>query len=435
MTFSALKDGFTNTYYDCQENTFKDGNKLQLPSFKIPDLQDGFYRIRYKVDWNCIDPAGNTIANNNIIKNRGAIVDTRLCIQSNNKAKITARASNGNLFLVQGSTVVPLNGSTTTIGKQLKIKIQPDNEFKLKNLKLRHGNLSENGNNNSLRSPQFAETIFSADSLPEVLEISSCYIDGDLDFTADFESSGYSLIFSDEFDQPDNSQPDPSKWRRSPRGNSTWNRFISDSNDVVFIKDKKLVLRCIPNQDKNSDKVDMLSGSIDSSTKFDFLYGKVECRLKTNPHKGNFPACWMMPTDKKDGWPKCGEIDIFEQIDTQNRAYHTVHSHWTYDMKQKTNPKSSSSENADMSQYHVYGLEWSPTKISWLLDGKEVFSYSKLSGNTNAINNGQWPFDKSFYLILNQSVGRGDWAQNPDLKHTYETIVDYIRVWQKKNKT
>lgn len=80
-----------------------------------------------------------------------------------------------------------MNGSTTTIGKQLKIKIQPDNEFKLKNIKLRHGN------NNSLRSPQFAETIFSADSLPEVLEISSCYIDGDLDFTADFESSGYTL--------------------------------------------------------------------------------------------------------------------------------------------------------------------------------------------------------------------------------------------------
>ena len=195
MTFSALHDGSTNTYYDCQENTFKDGNKLQPPSFKIPDLQDGFYRIRYKVDWNFIDPAGNTIANNNIIKNRGAIVDTRLCIQSNNTAKITARASNGNLFLVQGSTVEPMNGSTTTIGKQLKIKIQPDNKFKLKNLKLRHGNLSEKGNNNSLRSPQFAETIFSADSLPEVLEISSCYIDGDLDFTADFESSGYSFFF------------------------------------------------------------------------------------------------------------------------------------------------------------------------------------------------------------------------------------------------
>lgn len=97
MKFSTLQDGFTNTYFDCQENTFKDGNKLQPPSFKIPDLQDGFYRIRYKVDWNCIDPAGNTIANNNIIKNRGAIVDTRLYIRSNNTAIITARANSKEL--------------------------------------------------------------------------------------------------------------------------------------------------------------------------------------------------------------------------------------------------------------------------------------------------------------------------------------------------
>ena len=49
MTFSALKDGFTNTCYDCQENTFKDGNKLQLPSFKIPDLQAGqkYYDVNF----------------------------------------------------------------------------------------------------------------------------------------------------------------------------------------------------------------------------------------------------------------------------------------------------------------------------------------------------------------------------------------------------
>lgn len=436
MTFSALHDHSTGIYYDCQGKTLPNGNNLQPPSFTIPsELTDGFYRLRYKVDWCCIDPAGNTIQNNDIVKNRGAIVDTRLCIRNGNdkSVKITAKtSSNGKLFLVQGSSTIPLDGSTTTIGKALTIKIQPNDGFKIKSIKLKHGNLSENPKNSLLRSPQFTESTFLINETSDVFEIKPSYIDGDLEFTAEFESSGYTLIFNDEFDQPDNSQPDPNKWRRCNRANPTWKRFVSDSKDVVYIKDKKLVLRCIPNPNKDTDKVDMLSGAIESSTKFDFMYGKVECRMKTNPHKGNFPACWMMPAHPKVGWPSCGEIDIFEQINTENRAYHTVHSHWTYDLKKKTNPKSSSYENADMSQYHVYGLEWDPTKISWFLDGKEVFNYQKLSGNTDALNNGQWPFDQNFFLILNQSVGRGDWAANPDINHIYETNVDYIRVWQKK---
>ena len=433
MTFSALHDNSTDKYFDCQGKILPNGNSLQPPSFKIPqNLVEGFYRLRYKVDWCCIDPAGNTKVNNDIIKNRGAIVDTRLCIR--NTAKITAAAANGNLLLVQGSSTIPLNGATATIGKSLTIKMQPNDGYKIKTLKLRHGNLSDNLNNinNQLRSPQFGESVFTDNEITDVFEIKPSYIDGDLDFSAEFESSGYTLIFNDEFDQPDYSQPDPNKWRRSTRATPTWKRFVSDSKDVVYIKDKKLVLKCIPNPNKSSEKVDMLSGSIESSTKFDFLYGKVECRLKTNPFKGNFPACWMMPAHPKDGWPKCGEIDIFEQINTENRAYHTVHSNWTYNMKQKTNPKSSSNEYADMNQYHVYGLEWGPTKISWFLDGKEVFNYKKQAGNANAIENGQWPFDQNFYLILNQSVGKGNWAANPDINHVYETNVDYIRVWQKK---
>ena len=171
MTFSALHDGSTDIYYDCQGKTLKNGNNLQPPPFTIPtDLTDGFYRLRYKVDWCCVDPAGNTIKNNERIRNRGGIVDTRLCIRSNTTAKITATSSNGNLLLIQGSSTIPLNGATTTIGKPLKIKIEPNNGFKLKTLQLKHGNLTTN-NNNLLRSPQYATTIFPLDQTQSIFEI------------------------------------------------------------------------------------------------------------------------------------------------------------------------------------------------------------------------------------------------------------------------
>ena len=59
--------------------------------------------------------------------------------------------------------------------------------------------------------------------------------------------SRYQLVFSDEFDLKDGAQPNPKVWQRSVRGTSRWNRWISKSADVVFIRDGKLVCRAIPN--------------------------------------------------------------------------------------------------------------------------------------------------------------------------------------------
>ena len=56
----------------------------------------------------------------------------------------------------------------------------------------------------------------------------------------------------------------------------------------------------------------MITGAKETRDNFSFTYGKVEVRLKTNLHRGNFPAAWMMPQPPCDGWPNAGEIDIFD---------------------------------------------------------------------------------------------------------------------------
>ena len=66
----------------------------------------------------------------------------------------------------------------------------------------------------------------------------------------------------------------------------------------------------------------------------------------------------------------------------------------------------------------------------WYVDGKEVGRYAK-STNQSQLNQGQWPFDKHFHLILNQSVGNNAWAADADVTHTYETRFDWVRVYQK----
>lgn len=240
----------------------------------------------------------------------------------------------------------------------------------------------------------------------------------------------YTLVFNDEFDGENGTQPDATRWRRSGRGGSTWNRYISDSEDVVFLQDGHLVCRTIANPDQASDPVPMISGSVETRGLFSFTYGWVEARLKTLPHKGNFPAFWMMPQPPTDIWPKGGEIDIFEAIDAQNTAFHTVHSHWTFTLGNKNNPPSSLSEAVSQGDWHIFAARWTESLITFYVDGSPVGSYAK-SQNTADLEQGQWPFLHDFYIILNQSVGDGSWAKAPDASFAYETRFDWVRVFQK----
>ena len=236
---------------------------------------------------------------------------------------------------------------------------------------------------------------------------------------------GYRIVFSDEFNGADGTLPDHRVWKNCKRHPSvTWARFLSSSPAVAFQEGGSLVLRAVPDPDRPTDEAAMLTGGIETSQSFSFRFGMVECRALVNPFIGNFPAVWMMPkTDLK--WPLGGEIDIFEQINEEQKAYSTVHSAWT-----KIHPDEPHSGNVSlpMDRYHIYAVEWGENALTFYTDGRQVYQYTKQNDSQE-----QWPFDKSdFYLILNQSVGDGSWAEKPDSTHTYEMRIDWIRVYQRE---
>lgn len=63
-------------WLDSKGNTVGN-NTVKLPSFNAP-ATPGVYRMRYKIDWNSIDPAGCSKAGNTLQANRGTIVDVIL---------------------------------------------------------------------------------------------------------------------------------------------------------------------------------------------------------------------------------------------------------------------------------------------------------------------------------------------------------------------
>ena len=355
---------------------------------------------------------------------------------------VTPRATTGDKVALDivaiGGHVVGADYSgvpeTIDYGKSVSLlPLAPANGYVLKSLTVRHGQ--------QLDGPQYDGTVrqwseYTVDGAAADKEftIPADSVDGDVRVTARFEADGtetYKLLFADEFNTADGTLPDATYWTRCSRESPTWKRFTSQTAEgqalTGFVRDGKLVMRCVANDIDDEGDVDMISGAVESSSKMYFAYGRVEARLRTTPHRGNFPAFWLMPEDNSAGWPNAGEIDIWEQIDTENKTYHTVHTHCTYDLG-LAKPNSGSAWT-DAAEWHVISLVWTPTLLTWYVDGIQAFTYAKSSDET-LLEKGQWPFDKPFYIILNQSVGNGSWAANCDTSFDYETLFDYVRVYQ-----
>jgi beta-glucanase (GH16 family) len=411
-----------------------------LPTFTVPAaLNTGIYRARLKIDANSIDPAGQwgDDEDSSIVAQGGQVIDFLLNVHNVNHS-LTVNTTNGS---INGSATLGLAPTIPTF-TALSLKGSPvAGGYSTDSITVRHGH--------NLDGPQYIHgnrqwNEYKRKYVSNSFSLPKDTIDGDVVITADFRPDGtenYKLVFSDEFDGENGSMPDASKWVRSPRYSATWNRFLSKTDEehalTGFIEDGQFVARALPNPFTATDNVAMISGGIQTEGRFDFTYGKIEGRLLTNGYTGNFPAFWLMPTDGSDGWPYCGEIDIWEQINTENTSYHTIHSRWANSTSdgslcqgQSSNPtKSGSRANVTTGNYHTFGLERTDKKLTWYVDGTQVFSYAK-SDNQSDLDLGQWPFDKPFYIILNQSVGNGGWAAAPDTQHTYETRFDWVRVYE-----
>ena len=104
-------------------------NVNPLPSFTAP-MEEGTYRIRFKVDWNSVDAGGCVIATNNILNNGGGIYDATLVVKdvTNGIDSINAEAANAELFTVDGVKVGKLqkglNIVRTADGKVKKVVIK-----------------------------------------------------------------------------------------------------------------------------------------------------------------------------------------------------------------------------------------------------------------------------------------------------------------------
>jgi beta-glucanase (GH16 family) len=235
------------------------------------------------------------------------------------------------------------------------------------------------------------------------------------------------LVWSDEFDGPPGSQPDPAKWTYDLGGGGWGNQeleiYTNGPENVSLDGEGRLVIRAIRESDGR-----YTSARLKTQGLFGAQYGKIEARIRVPKGQGIWPAFWMLGVDiAQIGWPRCGEIDILENIGKEPAIVHaTVHGPG-YSGGNGIGSQLVLQGGARLADdFHIFAVEWSPSSLEFFLDGRSYHRVTPARLPAGA----QWVFDHPFFLLLNVAVG-GNWPGNPDATTEFPQtmLVDWVRVW------
>lgn len=274
-------------------------------------------------------------------------------------------------------------------------------------------------------------------------------------------ASNWELVWSDEFD---GASLDTSKWsfeKNCTGGGNNELQCYTDRSENANVSDGKLHIiarkETFKGQSKSDDEPgynandtsvtrDYTSARLRSKNKGDWKYGRMEIKAKLPQGQGVWPAIWMLPTEwKYGGWPRSGEIDIMEAVNSNaaggNKVYGTLHYGDSWPNNKYTGSDTTPATNI-WDEFHTYAVEWEEGEIRWYVD-KTHFATQTKDGWYNyywdgqekgfKIGDGAAPFDQLFHMILNIAVG-GNWPGNPNAASSFpqQMDVDFVRVYRCK---
>jgi beta-glucanase (GH16 family) len=243
-------------------------------------------------------------------------------------------------------------------------------------------------------------------------------------------ADGWQLVFDDDF-EGDRLDLDTWTtcywWDRRGCTNAGTNELQWYRPENVGVSDGTLILTADRADLKASDGShrEFVSGIVTTGRSVDdlsvppgftFTYGYVEARAWLPHGRGLWPALWLLPADHESR----PEIDIMEVLGHDPETL-IVHYHYSTESGRKRDP-GKRWDGPDLSaDWHVYGLEWSPERLTWFLDGDEVWTF----GEAEHISS------EPMYLIANLAVG-GDYPGPPDDSTMFPAPyrIDWVRVWQ-----
>jgi beta-glucanase (GH16 family) len=252
---------------------------------------------------------------------------------------------------------------------------------------------------------------------------------------------GWNLVWSDEFDEPAGTPPDPANWGYElgdgalngiPGWGNSELQYYTDSpanaatdgngNLLITAREADGSLECY------YGTCEYTSARLLTQNRSEFAYGRIEALiLLPDGDAGLWPAFWSLGTDIGEvGWPQTGEIDFMEYVSRiPDEIFGTIHGPGYSGGASFGNIYPFSPANA-YDEYHEFAVEWEPDVIRWYVDGIEYHTAVPADVAPN-----EWVFNDPIFMLLNQAIG-GNFGGpvSEDLVFPQTLKIDYVRVYQ-----
>ena len=167
---------------------------------------------------------------------------------------------------------------------------------------------------------------------------------------------------------------------------------------------------------------DFISGRINTRDKVMFTYGTAAARMKLPEGTGYWPAFWALGGGK---WPDTGEVDIMEYVGETDWIGVALHGPG-YSGETPLVNKYFFPEGEDVTDWHVYSVDWAPDCLEFKVDGRLIYRVTK----PMVEHYGKWSYDNEKYLILNLALGGAYPFKTNGVKKPYnglpQSTVDLI---------
>ncbi|GIH61624.1 glycoside hydrolase family 16 protein [Microbispora siamensis] len=271
--------------------------------------------------------------------------------------------------------------------------------------------------------------------------------------------SGWSLVWSDDFDGTAGTLPSSTNWiidtgHSYPGGPGNWGtgeiqNYTSSTSNLSL--DGSGNLRITPigsGQNWTSARIETRRADFKPA---DGRILRIEGRIQMpnvtgDAALGYWPAFWALGAPYRgnyQNWPSIGEFDFMENVNGLNTVWATLHC--------GVNPNGPCNETNGLgnsracpgstcqSAFHTYRFEWdrsvNPNQLRWYVDGQQFHSISQSQLDATTWSN--MTSHAGYFILLNVAIGGGF----PNGVAGFSTptsatvsgrpmVVDYVAVWQ-----
>ena len=223
-------------------------------------------------------------------------------------------------------------------------------------------------------------------------------------------------------------------------------KALDNSEQTAFLKNGYLNMLAIRYWDPKKAGIEYAAPwAVTTQETMSYKYGYVEIRAKLPFVRGAWPSFWAVSSNAlgpKTDFDYNIEVDIFENFASLDTIAPNIHK-W-YDDGEHTqwadeNEKYTFSSTDINNEFHTYGFEWTPEKMTMYIDDKPYYTYD-LSVNFDGGSSGMGGFDTQLYLLFNNHLFTASSDYLPyDGCEIYPTdvpteyVIDYVRLYQKKD--